>query len=123
VLVFDAPVEPGKYELRYLAGPDATTIATRSFDVVAPRVSLAVDGAVFAGQSFAVRWEGPAGRYDEIRLTRSGQVVDAFRAISNTPAQLTAPVDPGTYALVYWAGAAERPLATLSVTVAPAPAP
>ena len=125
-LVFDAPVAPGKYELRYLAGPEAATIATRIFDVTAPRVSIAVEGNVVAGQPFAVRWEGPGGRYDEIRLTRSGQaneaVIDAFRVAPGTPAQLTAPLEPGAYTLTYWAGAAEQSLGAVAITVAAAAA-
>jgi Ca-activated chloride channel family protein len=121
-IVFDAPLEAGKYEVRYLAGREGATIVTRTFDVVAPRVSLAVNGAIVAGQPFAVQWEGPAGRYDEIRLIPAGQptdtIIDAFRVSPDAPAQLTAPAAPGTYALVYWAGAANRALATQSITIA-----
>lgn len=123
-VVFDAPIAPGKYELRYLAGTEAATVATLVFDVTAPRVALAVEGNVVAGQPFAVRWEGPGGRYDEIRLTRSGQpndtVIDAFRVTPGTPAQLTAPLEPGAYTLSYWAGAAEQSLGAVAITVAAA---
>ncbi len=119
--VFDAPTAPGDYELRYLAGPDGIVIARRPLRVTGPVVELTVAGPLAAGALFEVRWEGPAGRFDEVRISTLVAAADAplaaVRVSAGSAAQLRAPAEPGVYLLSYWAGSSRTVLRSISISV------
>ncbi len=119
-----APVEAGNYELRYWSGAWRATLARRTLTVSAPSASLSVAAGptVTAGSKFAVTWQGPAGRYDDIRVAAPDSAPDAAIHAARVGAageavELLAPTQPGTYELRYWSDSARKVLATMDVVV------
>jgi Ca-activated chloride channel family protein len=117
-----APAEAGDYEIRYWSGAWRATLARRNLSVSAPSASLSVAGAVTAGAKFSVTWQGPAGRYDDIRVAAPGSAPDAAIHAARvgapgTPVEVLAPKEPGTYQLRYWSDRARKVLATIDVVV------
>lgn len=119
-----APAAAGQYALRYLGGPDRIVLAERPITVTAPAASIAVDGSVSPGQPFSVRWDGPAARFDEIRVTApsdSETLAAARLGEPASPVTLTAPSRPGVYLVRYWSAASGVALASAPLTVAGLP--
>lgn len=120
-VMLSAPATPGTYELRYVAGRDAI-LARRTISVTAAAAALTVPGAVVAGETFAVSWQGPAAPLDEIRLTLPADDAATPLAASRlgtagAPVSLTAPTQPGTYMVRYWSAAAGVVLAAEPVEI------
>ncbi|MGV8839930.1 MAG: hypothetical protein ACWA6X_06455 [Bauldia sp.] len=117
--ILDAPVVPGGYELRYVA--EGTILARAPITVTAATVTMSVTGPIAAGAPFTVTWSGPAGQFDEIRLTRIlddvSRAVASVRLVAGTAARLTAPTESGVYVLSYVAGSSGAVLGTVSVDV------
>jgi len=117
-----APVEAGDYEIRYWSGVWRAMLARRALSVSVASASLSVAGAVTAGSKFSVTWQGPAGRYDDIRVAAPGSAPDAAIHAARVGApgaavELLAPAQPGTYQLRYWSDSARKVLATIEVVV------
>lgn len=118
--IMDAPVVPGAYELRYVAG-GAAVLARQPITVAASEVAMSVAGPIVAGAPFTVTWTGPAGQFDEIRMSPvlddAGRAVASVRIIAGTQAILTAPAEPGAYVLNYFGGSAGLVLGAIRVEV------
>ncbi|MCW5695892.1 MAG: hypothetical protein KIS96_04045 [Bauldia sp.] len=123
-----APVQAGTYELRYLAA-DGAVIARRPIAVTAADASIAPPGTVEAGSAFTVAWSGPAGPFDELRITLPAGPDDepftATRVTAGVAATLVAPDRPGTYLIRYWSASsataiASAPLEVVCANCAPA---
>src|SRR5690606_38196910 len=61
-----APVDPGEYEVRYLAGSGGGVLSTRALRVAAAEVSVTAPAEVMGGTDVAVPWQGPDGPGDMI---------------------------------------------------------
>lgn len=117
-VVLEAPVVPGTYQLAYLTGGGEVTLAQRPIVVIASMVTLAAPASVTAGDDIEVAWEGPDGRFDELRLARPDSgTLDATRIVEGATARLTAPDEPGGYVIQYWAGSANVVLASIIINV------
>jgi Ca-activated chloride channel family protein len=113
----DAPIAAGTYELVYLTRAGDEPIARLPLTVTAPVAGLVAPTVITAGEPVEVEWQGPGGRFDEIRIVdAAGETVGAAPTIAN-PALLTAPAAPGTYKIQYWAGTAAAALATIEIVV------
>lgn len=100
-----APVEPGKYELRYWLNRDEK-IGVRAIEVLAASASVQTSARVQAGAKLAVRWNGPNNTRDWIRLAPSAVHAGIFDSELNAQkaggtGELLAPTKPGTYELRY----------------------
>ncbi len=105
-LTLEMPTEPGTYELRYVANGDVKKIlATRPITGTVPTVALEAPETVGAGSEFEVTWMGPDNNRDAITValvgSKAGDYIDHRYASSGNPAEMTAPVEPGTYILRY----------------------
>lgn len=102
-----APLAPGVYELRYVAGEGSTTLATAKIEVLAVTVSLSAPDSVSAGEWFDVGWEGPGYGEDYITIVPVGAAASAYLSYSylssdaGNVVQLEAPGEPGAYELRY----------------------
>lgn len=107
-VVFEAPTTAGLYRLVYLADNGNAVLAEQAVAVTAASASVSTPRSAEVGTEISVSWDGPAGRFDEIRIVgpdESATVVAAIRVVPGTPARLTAPAEPGRYRVQYWAGA------------------
>jgi Ca-activated chloride channel family protein len=131
--LLDAPVTAGNYDIVYYAGVDGLALSRQSIRVSAAEATLRAPTTIAVGESIAVEWTGPEGRFDEIRLVNSADptaILSAIRPIER-PATLPSPAEPGLYLIQYWAGTAAVALATIELIVtcpdcapaAPAPDP
>ena len=116
-----APVEPGAYEVRYLAGPERRVLASAPVDVVAATVGLEAPAEVAAGASFAVTWTGPDGVGDYVTIVRVGAPEYDYLSLAFTAwgptLELTAPDEPGTYEVRYFSGSSRTVLGSVPVRV------
>ncbi len=108
----EMPVEPGTYELRYVASGNVKKIlATRPITGTAPTVALEAPKTVAAGSEFEVTWMGPDNNRDAITValvgSKAGRYVEHRYASSGNPAEMTAPTEPGIYVLRYVANGDE----------------
>ena len=119
VVIFDAPIVPGSYEIAYLSAEGDQTLARLTFIASSPDVELTAPASIIVGETIVVEWTGPAGRSDEIRLIGpdlSSKILAATRLVPDTSALLTAP-GPGRYRIVYWAGAWDAALKSIEIDV------
>jgi len=117
----DAPVEAGRYEVRYLAGSGGGVLAALPLLVTASEVSVTAPAEVMGGSNVAVTWEGPDGTGDMVAFAPEGAPAETFMSTAFTvwgsSLELVAPVQPGTYEVRYLSGSERSVLASVPVTV------
>ena len=123
-LTFQAPDQPGNYELRYLMGaPPYRTLGMRPITVGGTTASLTAPAQVSAGASFEVTWEGPDNEEDFISIVPAGAADKDYGAYAYTkqgsPARLAAPEDAGPHELRYMTGQSHAILARTPLEVLP----
>jgi hypothetical protein len=123
-LTFQAPDQPGNYELRYLMGaPPYRTLAMRPITIGGTTASLTAPAQVSAGAAFEVTWEGPDNERDFISIVPTGTPDKDYGAYAYTkqgsPARLTAPEDPGPHEVRYLTGQSYTVLARTTLEVLP----
>ncbi len=124
-VTFIAPVAPGSYELRYWNRDNRAVLATATFEVIAPEVSLSAPDTIDAGWLLKVRWEGPGARNDFIEVwdpATGTKLLD--RRVTNgdmnlREVRLPAPSAPGTYELRYYNRDNRAHLASRTIEVLP----
>ncbi|WP_170162096.1 vWA domain-containing protein [Paracoccus siganidrum] len=109
---FDAPAEPGLYEIRYVLQEGARTVSSLMLEVVGADAPLD-DGAGLVlpsqarpGETINVSWSGGADSADQrISLARADQAdfswIEAHRIGEETTLELTMPNEPGRYEVRY----------------------
>jgi Ca-activated chloride channel homolog len=104
---FQAPADPGAYELRYIAnGNRDEVLARRPITITAVSASLSAPASVPVGSVVAVEWTGPedTGR-DYLSIARASDAPNSYVSYEYTrggsPAEVAAPVEPGSYELRY----------------------
>jgi len=121
---FQAPTDPGDYELRYvLNGSPDEVLARRPITIEAVEARLSAPANVPVGGPVAVDWSGPesAGR-DFIAIAAPGDAPNRYVAYEyargGSPAEIAAPVQPGSYELRYvQAGSPAKVLAAIPIEV------
>ncbi|MCK8464023.1 VWA domain-containing protein [Aliiroseovarius sp. S1339] len=117
------PLEPGTYELRYVAaGNPAKVIATRPIVVVAAQVTLDAQAEAIAGSPVDVAWVGPDNKNDYISVAAVDQAPHKYENYAYTtrgnPASVKMPLEPGDYQIRYIAsGNPDKILATRDISV------
>ena len=116
-----APVDPGSYEVRYVAASGGGVLATVPLEVVASEVGVTAPAEVMGGTNVRVSWQGPNGPGDMVVFAPEGSSGETFLSYAFTAwgpdLDLVAPVEPGIYEVRYLSGAERRPLASASVNV------
>ncbi|PWB73033.1 MAG: hypothetical protein C3F15_10320 [Holophagae bacterium] len=118
---FDAPWDPGNYEIRYIEGDRNRVRRRATVAVVLAAASLKAPPRVRAGTRFDVRWTGPdrPGDYLAIAARDAGprEHDDWCFTSAGSPASLAAPFETGDYELRYVSGADQQVLAALPIEV------
>jgi Ca-activated chloride channel homolog len=116
-----APIEAGRYEVRYVTGQAGTVLARQSVVLSALTASVRPPPEVAAGAAFEVAWQGPDNARDYLTIVPAGEREGAYLSYayttSGSPARLTAPSEPGAYEVRYVAGQGDQTLASAPVTV------
>ena len=117
------PSEAGEYEVRYMLGRPARTLASVAINAVAVDASLEAAETVAAGAPFDVAWQGPGYDGDWITVVKPDAGERAYMSYkytrSGNPVSLQAPLEAGDYELRYvMAGQeviARRPITVVAV--------
>lgn len=118
-----APLEPGDYEVRYVAGQgDAPTLASQSVSVAQGEYGIEAPAEVAARTAFEVTWTGPNNPMDYITVVPAGAPEGTYTSYAYTaegnPVELTAPPEPGLYEVRYTTDQSPNPtLASIEITV------
>lgn len=121
-----APIEPGDYELRYMASHAGKVAGRRTIKVVPAPFEVKPPASVVAGAFAEVAWSGPNGRGDFITIVKpeekEGEYGPYAYAQHGSPAKVRAPGDAGDYEVRYRSGQGGKTLARAPLKVTPAEA-
>ncbi len=116
-----APDVPGDYELRYVTGQTAATLARRALTVAPVAATLVAQNEVKAGEAIELSWTGPANGGDYITVVKAGAKQGSYGDYAylrdGSPLTLNALDEPGDYELRYVTGQSALTLTTRPVTV------
>ncbi len=116
-----APIDAGRYEVRYVAGQGSATLASAPVVVTAVAVRLEAPAEVAAGEAFEVVWSGPDASGDYVTIVAEGAREGAYLSYAYTrrgsPVRITAPSEPGRYEVRYVAGQGNRTLGSIPIVV------
>ncbi|MCP5089160.1 MAG: hypothetical protein GY952_20455, partial [Rhodobacteraceae bacterium] len=99
------PVQPGEYEIRYIAnGSPDTVLARRKITVEPVSASVTLVGEAQAGEQALVEWQGPDYRNDYIGVARigAGKYETYTYTRDGSPLRVKMPDLPGSYELRYY---------------------
>ncbi len=124
-LQLQTPIEPGEYEVRYITGQGAKTLATQKVTITDIAATLSGPGTAVAGSTFEVSWTGPDYKGDWLGVVKPGLPVSGRESYAYTrtgsPAKVPAPATPGEF-LVKYITQKSRVLAEIPITITPATA-
>ena len=104
-LKLEMPVEPGAYEIRYVMDQKDTTLARRAIEVTALGTTLTAPDSARIGETIKVDWTGGGYNNDYIAFARpedrEGSYITYGYVNNGSPAEVVAPLEPGTYELRY----------------------
>jgi Ca-activated chloride channel family protein len=116
-----APIEPGDYQIRYVTGQGARTLATADLTVTEAEVALSAPNEAVAGSQVPVEWVGPDNQNDYLTIVPVGAPEGESGNYEYTrrgnPAKVKAPMEPGDYLIRYQAGQGDGTLASIPLTV------
>jgi len=115
-----APDEVGPYEIRYVFGRNKATLARADITVIPVEASLEVPAEVGSGSEFTVTWKGPDNQGDYITIVNKNadnKKLSYAYTYNGSPAELTAPAEPGTYEVRYIMGQSKTVLASKDISV------
>ena len=116
-----APIDAGRYEVRYVAGQGSATLASVPVVVTEVAVRLEAPSEVAAGEAFEVAWSGPDASGDYVTIVEEGAREGAYMSYAYTrrgsPVRITAPSEAGRYELRYVAGQGNRTLGSIPIVV------
>jgi len=121
--VFEAPLVPGEYELRYIDGETSQASARAPIEITAIPIEIRAPATTRAGLRFEVVWTGPAAHGDFLAISkpvsRPGRYLDWASTTVGSPITLAAPPKPGTYEVRYIANGGEEILVRTTIEVLP----
>ncbi len=116
-----APVEPGKYEVRYVTDRTRTILGRAPVEVIAAGATINAPAEVVLGSKFEVTWTGPDNQGDYITIAPSDWPDDRYSNFTNvregSPLTLTAPTETGELELRYITGQGHKVLARRAIKV------
>jgi Ca-activated chloride channel family protein len=120
-LELTAPIEAGKYEVRYVTGLSKTVLARALMEVLPAGATLDGPAEVVIGTQFQVAWAGPNNKDDFLTIVPPGapdaEYASYAETAKGTPASLTAPVTAGDAELRYVTGQGKKVLARRAIKV------
>lgn len=121
-VIIDAPIDPGVYEVRYHEADDDQIGASATVTVDPPSASLSAPADAKAGSRITVGWTGPAARFDNVVIARSGMAPGEWLSTARVrPDRNTVGIDvpgqAGQYELRYIAGDGTAIFASVPLTV------
>lgn len=118
-----APLEDGDYEIRYVDGQTAATVASTAIVVLPYEITLEAPVEVAAGTEFDVTWTGPDGPGDYITVVPAGaaegQYTTYFTTDSGASGTLVAGMEGGDNEVRYVSGLHSVTMAAMTITVLP----
>lgn len=117
-----APVAAGDYELRYVTGQKAITLARADIRVVAAQATVKARAEAVAGSKVSVEWTGPGNQGDYITIVPKGSGPRVYKSYSYTkghdsPLEVKAAIEPGDYEVRYVTGQKATVLASAPITL------
>lgn len=117
-----APLEPGDYEIRWLAAESPyATRARRTLNVVAVSASVTAPASAAIASTINIEWQGPNHPRDFITLVPAGSAEGAYDAYTYTskgsPLSVTAPTRPGNYEIRYLSGRGYKTLGRTAIAI------
>ena len=122
-LKFNAPIEPGTYELRYQSDREGGVFARQTFTVIPTTITLNAPDSIVAGTEFTVNWTGPDGQRDYITIVPADAPEGTYKSYKYTregpSLNLIAPIEAGAYEIRYQSDRESGVFARIPVTVTP----
>lgn len=117
-----APDEPGRYEIRYVAGGrPKRVLGRRPLEVKEAQVTLEAPPSVKRETRFTVEWTGPKNASDYITIVEAGAKRGRYGSYGYTrkgrPIALRAPKSPGKYEIRFVMGRSKRIVARRAIVV------
>ena len=116
-----APMTDGGFEIRYVSGLDAATMAASSIEVTPLEITLDAPAEVAAGSDFEVTWTGPNGPGDYITIVPAGAAdsvyLDYAYTSEGSTVTLIAPEEAGAYEIRYNSDRIGGVFASVEITV------
>ncbi len=116
-----APITDGGFEIRYVSGLDAATMAASSIEVSPLEITIDAPAEVAAGSDFEVTWTGPDGPSDYLTIVPAGSAdsvyLDYAYTSEGSTVTLTAPEEPGAYEIRYRSDRVGGVFASIEITV------
>ncbi len=116
-----APVKPGKYEVRYILNNPKKVLAQSPLEITQVTGRVAAPSTVKAGEKFQVSWEGPNYHSDYITIVSKGADEKQYMSYAYTSngkqVMLQAPTKPGEYEVRYIIDQSRTAIARTPVTV------
>lgn len=117
-----APLEPGDYEIRWLAAASPyPTVTSKALNVTATSAELSVPASASIGSTIPISWQGPDNPLDFITLVPEGAKSGAYDEYVYTKkgktVSLTAPTQAGTYEVRYLTGRGYKTLAMAPIKI------
>ncbi len=121
VLNLTAPMEPGAYEVRYVAARSRTILGRAPLEVLPVTAAIEAPAEIVLGAPFTVSWTGPNNAGDYITIVAK-EMPDAnygnySDAAKGSPQTLTAPPEAGDAEVRYISGQDKKVLARRAVKV------
>ena len=121
VLNLTVPDEIGAFEIRYVTGQSAMTLASVPISLVDTSATLDAADSIVAGADVSVTWTGPDNRSDYITIVpvgaEEGSYINYTRTSQGSPLTVLAPDMPGVYEIRYVLDESGRTLASRPLTL------
>jgi hypothetical protein len=120
-LELTAPIEPGEWEVRYVAVRSKTVLGRAPLRVSPVTATLSVPEDVVLGKPVAIGWTGPNNAGDYITIVPQAAPDDAVGnyadAAKGSPSTIPAPVQPGAMEIRYVSGQGRKVLGRRALVV------
>ena len=114
-------MKAGEFEIRFISGLDAATMAASSIEVAPLDITIEAPTEVAAGADFEVTWTGPNGPSDYLTIVPAdvpeAAYLDYAYTTEGNPLTLTAPEEPGAYEIRYRSDRLGGVFASVDITV------
>jgi len=121
-LQLTAPIEPGTYEVRYVANRSKTVLGRAPIEVIAAGATVDAPASVILGAEFSIAWTGPNNEGDFITIVPVGTADEKYAAYVYTdkgsPVTLLAPTETGAFEVRYVTGQGKKVLARQAIEIA-----
>ncbi len=123
-LTLTALLEPGRVEVRYIAGRSRKVLGRASLVITPIAVILQAPDEAIAGSPLAVGFQGPSNRGDYVTIVPKSAADDVsakyYETSRGSPVAATTPIQSGDAEIRYISGQGRKVLARRPLSIAPA---